>query len=60
MFNLIIHARDCLAGDDDDGDGMGQTYMQKRSLFKESSERRVRAEQRKIKVGTRRERQGHG
>ena len=29
---------------------MGATFMQKRSAFKESSERRARAEQRKIKV----------
>ncbi len=29
---------------------MGQSFMQKRSMFKESSDRRVRAEQRKIKV----------
>jgi len=38
--------------DDDDAEGMGQTFMQKRSLFKESSERRVRAEQRKVKITT--------
>lgn len=36
--------------DDDEGEGMGLTFMQKRSAFKESSDRRVRAEQRKIKV----------
>jgi hypothetical protein len=36
--------------DDDESEGMGQSFMQKRSAFKESSDRRARAELRKIKV----------
>jgi hypothetical protein len=53
---LAIKPQDCrvicfLAGmDEDDSEGMGQAFMQKRSVFKDSCERRVRAEQRKIKV----------
>ena len=41
-----------VTGDEEnDDEGMGQAFMQKRSAFKESSDRRVRAEQRKSKVG---------
>lgn len=36
--------------DDDESEGMGLSFMQRRSAFKESSDRRARAEQRKIKV----------
>jgi hypothetical protein len=40
-----------VSGDEEnDDEGMGQLFMQKRSAFKESSDRRVRAEQRKSKV----------